>query len=157
MQPELKSQFKTLNLIYIAILISMSIAAIASVFIVFKLGQLPIFNADNQAVIKSIVVIALLAGIPVSHIFFFKKIKHIDNSISLLSKIRMYRSAFIVRIAMLEGIGILASIGYLVSADKSFLYMFGVVFILFIIHAPTKNRISNDLSLTDEEEELFIN
>ncbi len=157
MQPELKNQFKTLNLIYIAILFSMSIAAIASVFIVYKIGQLPVFNADNQAIIKSIVVIALLAGIPVSHIFFFKKIKHIDKSLNLLSKIRMYRSAFIVRIAMLEGIGIIASIGYLVSADKSFLYMFGVVFILFIIHAPTKNRISNDLNLTDAEEEIFIN
>jgi len=156
MQPELKNQYKTLNFIYIAILISMSVAAIISVIVVSKMGLLPVFNQENLAVIKSVVIIALLAGIPISHIFFFKKIKHIDKTINLLDKIKAYQSAFIARIAMLEGIGILAAIGYLVSADNSFLYMFGVVFILFIIHAPTKNRISNDLNLTEEEEELFI-
>ncbi len=157
MQAELKNQYKILNVIYIAILFSMSVAAIISVLLVSKMGQVQIFNSDSQATIKSIVIIALLAGIPTSHIFFFKKIKHIDKSLNLLSKIRLYQTAFIVRIAMLEGIGILASIGYLISADNSFLYMFGVVFILFIIHAPTKNRICNDLNLSEEEEELFIN
>ncbi len=156
MQPEVKKQYKSLNIIYAIILISMSIAALVSVFLIYKMGQVPVFKSEDLASIKSIVIIALLVGIPVSHIFFFKKIKHIDSSLNLVSKIRMYQSAFIARIAILEGIGILASIGYLVTTDHSFLYMFGVVFILFLVHAPTKSRISNDLNLSEEEEELFL-
>ncbi len=156
MQPELKNQFKTINIIYATILVSMSIAAIISVVLVYKMGTIPVFAPEDQAVIKTIVIIALLVGIPVSHIFFFKKIKHIDTSLSILDKIKMYQTAFISRIAILEGIGILAAISYLITADKSFLYMFGVVFILFLIHAPTKSRISNDLNFTEEDEESFI-
>lgn len=156
MQVEIKKQFKTLNLIYGVILGSMSIAAIFSVVYIFKQGFLPVFDAQSQAAIKSVVIIALLVGIPVSHVFFYKKVKHINTSLLVVAKMRLYRVAFMIRVAMLEGIGLLAIIGYLVSADKSFLYMFSVVFILFLVHAPTRNKLISDLSLTETEEEEFF-
>ncbi len=155
-KPEVNRKFKTLNLIYVAILASLSIAAIFSVIMVFKSGAMPVFGTGDNDLIKSIVIIALLVGIPVSHIFFYKKVKHIDKSLPVLQKMAMYQTAFIVRVSMLEGIGLLALIGYLISADKSFLYMFGVIFILFIIHAPTRNKLSSDLDLTEEEEEEIL-
>ena len=98
---------------------------------------------------------ALLVGIPVSHIFYHKKTKHIDSSLELSTKLSMFQMAFVVRIAMLEAIGLLATIAYLVAADKSFLYMFAVVFILFIVHAPTKQRIGGDLNLSEEDMDLL--
>jgi hypothetical protein len=156
MQADIKKQFKTLNLIYVAILGSLSVAAIFSVVYIFKSGALPVFDAENQAVIKSIVIIAILVGIPISHIFFYKKIKHIDSSLAIIVKMKLYQTAFMIRIAMLEAIGLLAMIGYLVTADKSFLYMFGVVFVLFLIHAPTRSKLINDLNLTEEEEGEFF-
>jgi len=156
MQEDIKKLFKNVNLLYVAILGTMSVAAVLGVVFVFKLGALPVFDESEQSLIKSIVIIALLTGIPVSHIFFYKKIKHISPDLSLVKKINMYKVAFIVRVALLEAIGLIAMIGYLVSADNSFLYMFGVVFVLFIIHAPTKAKISSDLSLSEEEEELFL-
>ena len=157
MENEIKKQFKTLNLIYRLILGSMSVAAIISVFMVFKLGNIQVFELSMLNLIKSVVIIALLVGIPVSHIFYHKRIKQINESLSLIKKLSAFKNAFIVRISMLEGIGILTCIAYLVTADKSFLYMFGVVFILFIIHAPTRNRISTDLNLNEKEDELLSN
>lgn len=156
MELTIKKQFKTLNIIYLAILISMSVIAIFSVIYTFKSGALPVFGEKDQSYLKSIVIIALLIGIPVSHIFYHKKIKHIDASLPLNKKITMFRPAFIVRIVMLEAIGLLAIIGYLTTADKSFLYMFGVVFVLYIIHAPTKQRLINDLEMTQEEEDELL-
>ncbi|WP_235207922.1 hypothetical protein [Saccharicrinis fermentans] len=137
------------------ILGSMSMAAVLTMYLVFKTGGIHIFEPDSLNMIKSLVIIALLVGIPVSHIFYHKKIKHINESLKLAQKIAMFRVAFIVRIVMLEGIGLLSTIGYLVTADKSFLYMFGVVFILFIIHAPTRQRISSDLALSEEDKEAL--
>jgi len=137
------------------ILGSMSMAAILTMYLVFKVGGIHIFEADDSDMIKSVVIIALLVGIPVSHIFYHKKIKHINESLKLSQKISMFRVAFIVRIVMLEGIGLLTTIAYLITADKSFLYMFGVVFILFIIHAPTRQRLSNDLELSEEDKEAL--
>ncbi len=137
------------------ILGTMSIAAVLTVYLVSKAGAIKVFELDALDMIKSVVIMALLVGIPVSHIFYHKKIKHIDTSLSLSQKISMFRVAFIVRIVMLEGIGLLSIIGYLVTADKSFLYMFGVVFILFIIHAPTRQRISSDLELSEEDKETL--
>jgi hypothetical protein len=156
MQDDIKRQFKILNLIYATILGTLSLAAIFSVVFIFKAGVLPVFDADNQAAIKTIIIISLLLGIPVSHVFFYKKIKHIKPSLSIVAKMKMYRLAFMVRIAMLEAIGLLVLIGYLVTADKSFLYMFGVVFILFLVHAPTRNKLINDLNLVETEEEEFF-
>ncbi|TLX76109.1 hypothetical protein E9993_07815 [Labilibacter sediminis] len=156
MDSSIKKQIKTLNIIYLAILISMSAALIFSLVFIYKSGAIPVFGADDQGFIKSMVIIALLVGIPVSHIFFHKKVKHINSDLPLSKKVAMFQTAFIVRIAMLEAIGLLAVIGYLVAADKSFLYMFGVVFVLFIIHAPTKQRICGDLELSEEEENQIL-
>ena len=156
MQADIKKQFKTLNILYAAILVSISLAALFTVFFVFRSGHLPIFDAEHQALIKTVVIISLLVGIPVSHIFFYKKIKHINPDIQVVNKLRFYQTAFIVRVAMLEAIGLIALIGYLVTADKSFLYMFAVVFILFMIHAPTKNKLCSDLNLSEQEEELLF-
>ena len=144
-----------MNLLYLVILGSMSVAAIFSVFMVYKAGAIPVFESNELNAIKSMVVIALLVGIPVSHIFYHKKIKHINPELPLHTKLIMFQTAFIVRVAVLEAIGLLATIGYFVTADKSFLYMFGVVFVLFIIHAPTRQRISTDLDLSEEEGELL--
>ncbi len=155
MDTNIKKQFRGLHFIYMVILGSMSIATILTVYIVFKVGAIAVFEMDSVNVIKSIVIMALLVGIPVSHIFYHKKTKHIDSTLRLSSKIAMFRTAFVVRIAMLEGIGLLTIIGYLVTADKSFLYMFVVVFVLFLIHAPTKQRICNDLELSEEDEDLL--
>lgn len=156
MQADIKRQFKILNLIYATILGTLSLAAVFSVVFIFKAGFLPVFDADNQAIIKTVIIISLLFGIPVSHVFFYKKIKNIKPSLNIVVKMKMYRLAFMVRIAMLEAIGLLALIGYLVTADKSFLYMFGVVFILFLVHAPTRNKLINDLNLAETEEEEFF-
>ena len=153
MEIKIKKQFRGLNLLYLAILGLMSIAVVLSVVMVYKAGAIPVFASEELGTIKAIVIIALLVGIPVSHIFYYKKIKHINPKLQLAQKISMFKTAFIVRISVLEAIGLLAIIGYFVTADKSFLYMFGVVFVLFIIHAPTKQRISNDLELSEEEDE----
>ena len=155
MNTNIKKQFKRLNTIYIIILGSLSIAALLSVYMVFKMGILPVFDAPTLNLLKTVVILALLIGIPVGHIFYFKKIKHINKTLDLSKKLNMFQFAFIVRIALLEGIGLLIMMAYLVAADKSFLYMFAVVFVLFIIHAPTKNRIISDMELTDEETELL--
>ncbi len=155
MNSNIKKQFKRLHTIYIIILGSLSIAALLSVYMVFKMGILPVFDAETLNLLKTVVILALLIGIPVGHIFYFKKIKHIDKALELGKKLTMFQFAFIVRIALLEGIGLLIMMAYLVAADKSFLYMFAVVFVLFIIHAPTKHRIANDMDLTDEETELL--
>ncbi len=157
MKLEVKKQLKQLNMLYILILGILSIGALFVVIMVFKTGNIPIFDAEDVSLIKAIVIIALLVGIPVSHIFFLKKLKHISPKLSVVNKIQYYKTAFIVRISVLEAIGVLGLIGYWVSADKSFLYMFGVVFILFLVHAPTKNKLLNDLKLSEAEEEEILN
>lgn len=155
MNSNIKKQFKRLHTIYILVLGFLSIAALLSVYMVFKMGMLPVFDAQTLSLLKTVVIMALLIGIPVGHIFYFKKIKHIDKALDLGKKLAMFQLAFIVRIALLEGIGLLTMMAYLVAADKSFLYMFAVVFVLFIIHAPTKHRIISDMELTDEETEML--
>ncbi len=155
METEIKKKLKLLNVIYLVIMGTMSIAALASVYLVYKIGALSVFDDQTINMLKSLVIIALLAGIPVSHIFYHKKIKHIDAELPLLKKLNMFQIAFVVRIAMLEGIGLLTAICYLIAADNSFLYMFGVVFILFIIHAPTRQRISTDLNLIEDDDDLL--
>ncbi len=156
MKMEIKKQLKTLNLLYILILGVLSVGALFVVIMVYKAGEIAIFNEEDVSLIKTIVIIALLVGIPVSHIFFFKKIKHINPNLSVIKKIELYKTAFLVRITVLESIGVLGLIGYWVSADKSFLYMFGVVFILFLVHAPTKSKLINDLNFTEEEENEIL-
>lgn len=150
-----KKQRTKLNLIYIAIMSGLTIMAIFAMYFVRANGPVQVFSPDSNYTIKTLVIMALLIGVPVSHLFYHKKIKHISSEWELTRRIKHFRIAFIVRIAVLESLGLLFIIAYLLNADKSFMYMFGVIFVLFIIHAPTKNRIATDLEL-DEEEQIKL-
>ncbi|WP_075601938.1 hypothetical protein [Saccharicrinis aurantiacus] len=147
-----KKQRTTLNLIYIAIMSALTLMAIFAMYFVRANGAVEAFSPDSNYTIKTMVIMALLIGIPVSHLFYHKKIKHISQEWELSRRLTHFRTAFIVRIAVLEGVGLLSIIAYLLNADKSFMYMFGVIFVLFIIHAPTRNRIATDLELNEEEQ-----
>ena len=89
---------------------------------------------------------------PLGNFIFSNTIRKIPDGIKLSSRLNQYRSASLIRAALIEFPGILLVIGFWFS--KNYLYLLPVLlfaFVILYILRPTAFKIAKDLSLTPEE------
>jgi hypothetical protein len=110
-------------------------------------------NIETQSILKYIVIFVSLAGIPIVYMFFRRKIVQIDRARPLHEKLIEYRSFFIIKLALLEGMVLFSLIVYLTSKIDDVLYLTGAVLLVFLINRPTPERVSGEMGLTREETE----
>ena len=85
------------------------------------------------------------------------KINKIKQKTNLLEKLGDYRSAFIIKFALLEGPAFLSITVFLLTANKVYLVYILPIIILFIILRPTKDKIVVELELNKEERDMVDN
>lgn len=136
---------KQIKLIFWAIFGTLTATLITILFMVDTFGPLMDWTLSHRESFKSVILILSLGGIPASYFFHNKKVKHIPGSMPLLMKLRQYRSSIFIKLATLEGLSFLPLTGYLLTADKTFLYVFALLFITFSISMPSKRNILNEL------------
>jgi hypothetical protein len=133
-----------------AVLILLALTASA---IVTKNGALVVWTLQDIETLKSVIILLALGGIPAGFIFHTKKIKKIEPSLPIEQKLNQYRSSFFIKIVTFEGLGILSLIGYLVSADKTFLMIFGLLFVAYLLNIPVEHKILDEIGHDNTIEE----
>jgi hypothetical protein len=139
----------------ITIFWSLSAAMVIMFFIalgvVKEMGPIVEWNLAQRENLKAIIIILALAGIPASHIFHSRKTRHIDSDLSLHSKLIQFRNSFFIKISTMEALAVLGLLGYLMSADTTFLYVFALLFLAFLINRPAKGNILRELEPDENE------
>lgn len=104
-----------------------------------------------------IYIIPLFAAtcIGASYFVFKGKLNKLKESPSLEQKLIEYRSAQIIRWALLEGPSFLAIIAFLLTGQFLFVGIVAVIIMFFIPTFPSAARFDNDLELTWEEKKLL--
>jgi hypothetical protein len=111
------------------------------------------WTASQRETLKSVIIILSLGGIPASYFFHNQKIKHIPTDKPLGEKIRQFKTSFFIKIATLESLAILGLLGYMLSLDTAFLYIFGLLFLAYIINRPTKRNIFAEFESEENEKD----
>lgn len=154
---ELKKKFRSLQVIYTAIFLSIIIFAIALIIINKNVAPLIQLTKEIKLVFRYIIIFILLGGIPLSYYLFESKVrKFTDSNFDLSKKFRIYNASFILKLFIFEGIAIVSMVLYLFSRDIYLLTAVLIVIVLLFINTPTITKLSNDLQLTDTEiDELY--
>lgn len=153
----IKKEFRSLQKIYTAILITILVFSIAA--IVVNKFVLPFIHVtkDLKLSFRYIIIFSLLGGIPFSYFIFESKNKKlIEGMNSLIEKFKIYKKNLIIKLVILESIATIAVVLFLLSRDIYLLSAPLIIIILLLVSMPTVNKLSNDLQLTDTElEELY--
>ncbi len=139
--------------IFWALLGAMIIMFGIALWFVKDAGPVLEWNLTQRENLKSIILVLALAGIPASHFFHSRKTRHIDADLPFHEKLILYKNSFFVKIATMEALAVLGLLGYLVSADTTFLYVFALLFLAFLINRPGRNSITRELEPEEETHE----
>jgi hypothetical protein len=143
--------FKTLKTIHLALLAGMISFAIVSA-ILLQQGYTAAMDESFERTFQVICVIVTLVCLVIGFNLFKRKMLAARNSTAPgETKMEMYRTACIIWWAMIEGPGILATIGYLLTSNFAFMAL--AIFHIVILGAfmPRKQNIIVLLNLNGTE------
>ncbi len=111
----------------------------------------------NIELIVFIWVIPLVAvsGMIASILVFRAKIQKARGIEDFVSRLSAYKTALIIRWALLEGPALLAVIGYLISGEILFFSIAVMLIMILLISRPSRKKLAMDLQLSSIEKILI--
>jgi len=145
---------KTTSIIYFALLAGQ----LAFMAVAYSIGSDLKMTDDIRSLndmLLMVVPFVALGGISASFMMFKMQLSKIEKEIPLSNRLNGYRSALIVRYALLEGPSLFAIASFLLVGNLIFLGISGIIILIFIYLRPTKDSIIKDLELTTVEAEML--
>lgn len=142
----------TLKVMFFAIVFA--VIAISAVFVVTTPNQH--FKLDlNSGIFVQIIPAAIVLATFFSSVMFQKFVGIAQKKETLKDKLILYRTAIIIRLALLEGVAILSSVAFMIEHNQLFLIFTLVVVILMLMNFPNQQKIEEHLKLTGDELSRF--
>lgn len=152
--PDLTPQkfLKSLSLIHLALAFGLILFAGVTVFL--NSGKETAIRYTDDVFVNVLPVLALVC-ILTSITLFKKQLITLQSKDSLKDKLKGYQSAFIVRLALLEGPCLFGIVCYLVTGNFFHLIVAGLIILYFISLRPGKEKVETDLKLSHEQQVQF--
>ena len=148
-----KEYFRQLNVIFIALLATQMLMAIAAfIFINFNM-IIPVFKNTSDP-FYILVPILLIFFIILGNIVFRKKLLICKSQKEIIKKMTFYREAIIVLLASIETVSIFSSIAYLLTSKMMFLVLTVTIIVYFLTKRPNSITAINHLELNNTEQIL---
>ena len=143
--------FNQLKIIHIAVLISMVMFNVVALVLMLQ-GLTGLVDESFQRILQAVCILLSFLFIILGFKVFKKKIFAARNSIEPGEKrMELYRSACIMWWAMIEGPGIIAGIGFIISGNYAFFALAIVHLLILLAFTPRKANIILFLNLNSEE------
>jgi len=146
-----KTVYNQIQLLYIAILIGLLIFGVAAYYFVAGTDNMMLIDPSTERTVYSILILLVFIGIPVSYIFHKKSSSHINPELSISEKLVKYRKSLFIKLITIEGLAMFSLIGYIVAGTKTYLYIYLILVVVYLISYPGKSTIRQEMQLDDEE------
>jgi hypothetical protein len=147
-----KQFFFTLNITYYMQAVAVAAFALVVAFLISQNTQPPIEDNNTWVTLVSVILISALV---MAYFVFRFLLSKINPSLRLQEKMPRYARAILVRSALIEIPGLLASIAAYLTGSLHFLAISLLIFLIFVIMRPTRNTISQDLNLSPKDKGLL--
>lgn len=134
----LKNFFQTLNIMFIALLCGQTIYFLIGLYII-RSGNFEGFGGSNT-IFMFITPVVVLSSIVASKFIYTKQVTEYDKSLPLENKMGSYRTANIIKLALLEGANIFSISIMIITASYFFAALFILIIIIFFFNRPTKEK-----------------
>ncbi|MBK7028752.1 MAG: hypothetical protein IPH45_05910 [Bacteroidales bacterium] len=145
---QIPTSVKTLQILYIA-LISGIVFFIAASFFVVKTSGAIIDDSQQQNTMQIIAVLSTLT-IPIGLFLFKKKLLETNNK-HIHEKMEIYRSAMILRAALMEGSAFFCIVSYMITGNIRMIILTALILAIMIFIFPTRPRIAGDLGISETD------
>lgn len=142
--------FLQIRFIFWFIFATLLIFAVTAITLAPKVNAIVSWSPQDLETLKSVIVILALGGIPAGFIFHTHQVKKIQTDMPLNNKLLKYRNSYFIKIVTLEALAIIALIGHLISADKSFAIIFGLLFVAYMLNMPRWQNIMKEINVLEE-------
>jgi len=144
----MKKTLRNLNLAYYAIYLAAEIAATAGYYIL-KSG----FSIDPQSqtgiTISSVLIIYIIGSVPVTLGTFHRYCKKLAVSEDQAFKIQKYRSASLLRLAVIGTALFLGVLFFYIMHSQSMIFCAGIAAIALYLCKPTQGKMLTDLNIDE--------
>ncbi len=151
-----KEYFKLLSVLYFALIGGQVFFGLIA-FYLNNNGSYHPQGKDLKDIFIYLVPIFALYGVIAGSIIFKKKLNLSKSKTSLIEKLNDYRTASIIRYALLEGSSFFSLVSYLLTGDSLFLYLSILIIAIFIILKPSAEKVIIDLELNPGETQIISN
>jgi len=145
-----KEYFRTLQIIHLALIAGLLFFGLLAVFLINS-GEFIVELKELKKTFFILVPVFVIGGYLGGRILFKKSMETAGKKESLPEKMADYRSALIVKYALLEGPSMLAIIAYLLTGDLSFIIIAAFIIAIFLTLRPNAGRAISDLNLNNYE------
>ena len=149
MQPK-GNDFKALQILHRALLTGMLMLAVIITFLVISRGPFKELGSSEK-ILQIIVLLVSVGGTAAGFTLFNKKIQAIPPMDPVKDRISAYRSAAIVRWALIELPTLFSLISFLLTGNYAFLALGIALMLVFTVVRPAKLMIVYLLKLTEKE------
>lgn len=148
----LKLYLKSLSIIHIALILGQVVFGVVCIVVT---GKTEIILNPEGDVFFLIVPAAALSGMIGAVIIFKKFLEQASVKPNLGEKLVAYRTAIIVRYALLEGPSLFGIVIYYLNGNLFYLFISGFIILFFLTLRTTKEKLETDLKL-DYKEKLEL-
>ncbi len=146
-----KTVYNQIQLLYVVIMIGLLIFGVAAYYFVSGTGNIMLIDPSTERMVYTILIILVFVGIPVSYMFHKKSTSHISAELSITDKLVKYRKILFVKLITIEGLAMFSLIGYIVAGTKTYLYMYMILLVVYLISYPGKTTIAQEMQLESDE------
>lgn len=152
-----KNQIKQMQVIYWSVFTLLLLVGVVSMLFAPKITPLIDWSVGEIEQFKTIVVLFTMLGVPGAFYLHNYQIKKIDKDAQFHTKVGIYKMGVFIKIIVIEVIGILSSVGFLITTETYFLYLYVIAFILYLYIMPISSKIHEALVVPefdyDEQED----
>jgi len=150
-----KEYFNVLTIIHAALTYGQVFFGL--VFFYLNTNLLSPNNGDIYDIFIFVVPATVVMGFVASTFLMKARLGAIKKMSGLKEKLRNYRTAFIIRMALLESPSFFALVAYYLTGNYFFLGLSGIIIIVFVIERPTRSKVAMDLELNMGDKALLDN
>jgi hypothetical protein len=134
------------NMIYMAMTATQILLYI--VLAIIMAPKESIVDPETRSLLYIIVPIANFAAVASGALLYRLTVRKASQQTDMAKKLSKFQPAYIIRLALLESLGMLNIISFYLTADSKFQIFFVLVFMLFVITGyPSKSRIRKELDI----------
>jgi hypothetical protein len=142
-----KQYFQSILIIHLAVWTGLSLFMAVTYFLTPETGMAP----ELESILQIIVGIASTGAVGINLLVIPKLKEKAQSANSLIEKLNQYRAYSIIRIASLEVVGLLAVIGYMMTAQFYFLVVAVVIWLLMQLFVGRKDKIIQEMQFSQNE------
>lgn len=141
----MKEQFKSINILWLALLAGQLIFFLVTYFLVPGTGN------ESMEIFQTIVPVVMLGAL--GGVYLISRRRTVEGAAldSLEEKVNHYRATIIIRSALLEGANLLAIVAMLIDQPGPYLLYFAVGIAAFLYFRPVINRFVQDYQVSEQE------